>query len=166
MRAGVAIGSNLGDRLAAMQNARAAVGLIEGVSGPVVSSSIYETEPVDCEMNAGKFFNAVLEFEYSADPETLLRDLRAIEHAHGRPEQHARNRSRALDLDLLYFGHMTLATDTLQIPHPRMIGRRFVLAPLAEIRPDLVLPGESLTVSGLLDRLPPGGAVTRQNLTW
>ncbi len=84
----------------------------------------------------------------------LLRALRGIEAAHGRPPAHARNTSRTLDLDFLYFGDVTLSTPELQLPHPRMHARRFVLGPLAEIRPDLILPGQRESVGALLERLP------------
>ena len=75
MRVGVALGSNLGDRLDNLRAARKAIVDLAGVQPPILSSSIYETEPVDCEPGAAKFFNAVLEFDYDGDPADLLKNL-------------------------------------------------------------------------------------------
>ena len=83
MRVGVALGSNLGDRLAKLRAARKAIVDLAGIEPPILFSSIYETEPVDCESNASKFFNAVLEFDYAGDPQSLLRNLKAIESSLG-----------------------------------------------------------------------------------
>ncbi len=154
MRAGIALGSNLGDRLANLTAARAELSELPGVESPLLASAVYETDPVDCEASAGKFLNAVMEIGYAGEATELLQALRGIEAAHGRPSAHARNTSRTLDLDFLYFGDVTLSTSELRLPHPRMHARRFVLEPLAEIRPDLILPGQQESVSALLRRLP------------
>lgn len=154
MRAGIALGSNLGDRLANLTAARAQLSDLPGVELPRLASAVYETDPVDCDESAGKFLNAVMEIGYAGAASELLRVLRGIEAAHGRPPAHARNASRTLDLDLLYFGDITFSTPDLELPHPRMQTRRFVLEPLAEIRPDLILPGQQESVSALLRRLP------------
>lgn len=154
MRAGIAFGSNLGDRLANLKAAREEVSRLPQIESPLLASVVYETEPVDCEPGTTKFLNAVIEIGYAGGGEELLRALRNIENAHGRPTSHARNAPRTLDLDLLYFGGVSITQPDLQLPHPRMRDRRFVLQPLAEIRPDLVLPGDSETVAELLRRLP------------
>lgn len=153
MRAGIALGSNLGDRLANLKAARAQLSGLPGVELPILASAVYETEPIDCESGAGKFYNAVMEIGYAGDALELLQELRRIEAAAGRPAAHARNTSRTLDLDLLYFGDVALATPELQLPHPRMHTRRFVLEPLAEIRPNLIVPGQVNSVIDLLGRL-------------
>ena len=114
------------------------------------SSAIYETEPVGCEKGAAKFLNAAIEFEYAGEPQDLRRELAGIEKRLGRPSSHERNASRPIDLDLLYFGDLEIETEELQIPHPRISGREFVLRPLADIRPDLVLPKQTEPVSALL----------------
>ena len=166
MNAGVALGSNLSDRLQYLRMARRAIGEIEGVTPSVLASAIYETDPVDCEEGAGQFLNAVVEFGYDGEPADLLRELRQIEASLGRPGEHARNVSRKIDLDLLYFGGLTMEEGDLQLPHPRMHLRRFVLQPLADIRPDLVLPGQTGTVRELLASLPPSVRVVRLTNNW
>jgi 2-amino-4-hydroxy-6-hydroxymethyldihydropteridine diphosphokinase len=164
MRVGVALGSNLGDRLAKLRAARKAIVDLAGIEPPILFSSIYETEPVDCEPNASKFFNAVLEFDYASDPQSLLRNLKAIESSLGRSGDHARNISRSIDIDLLYAADMKIDDERLHLPHPRMPSRRFVLAPLAEIRPDLILPNQTKTVGQLLANLnDPAGVVRRED---
>ncbi len=153
MRVGVALGSNLGDRLENLRRARTAILDLPGVREPLLSSSVYSTAPVDCEDDAGEFLNAVLEFEYDGDARQLLSEFRGIEEKMGRTPNHRRNVSRTIDLDLLYAGALKLSEPGLEIPHPRLAGRRFVLEPLAQIRPDLVLPGQIVSVSELLTRL-------------
>jgi 2-amino-4-hydroxy-6-hydroxymethyldihydropteridine diphosphokinase len=165
MRAGVALGSNLGDRLAHLRNARKEISLMNRVLPPLRCSAIYETEPVDCEEGAPKFFNAVVEFGYSGRPEDLRRELAGIERILGRPATHERNVSRPIDLDLLYFDEQIIETPELRVPHPRIVDREFVLRPLADIRPDLVLPKQTETVTVLLSRLPATGVV-RLELEW
>ena len=165
MRAGVALGSNLGDRLANFRNAHKEISAMSRVLPPLRCSAIYETEPVNCEEGAAKFFNAVIEFGYSGEAEELRRGLAGIERILGRPATHERNVSRPIDLDLLYVGEQIIETAELHLPHPRIVDREFVLRPLADIRPDLVLPKQSDTVSALLARLPATGVV-RQDLEW
>ena len=165
MRAGVALGSNLGERIAHLRNARKEIAAMTGALPPLRSSAIYETEPVDCEPGAARFFNAVVEFAYAGPPEELRRGLAAIERTLGRPATHERNVSRPIDLDLLYFGDLITETAELRLPHPRMVEREFVLRPLADIRPDLVLPKQTETVGALLSRLPASGVV-RLDFEW
>lgn len=165
MRAGVALGSNLGERLANLRNARKEIVSMKGALPPLRCSAIYETEPVDCEQGAPKFFNAVVEFGFAGSPEELRRELAGIERILGRPATHERNVSRPIDLDLLYFGEVVMETAELRLPHPRIVDREFVLRPLADIRPDLVLPKQTETVNVLLSRLPMSGVV-RLDLEW
>ena len=166
MRAGIGFGSNLGDRLANLKSARELFLSLPGVEMPILSSSVYETEPVDCAPGTEKFLNAVIEVGYSGAGEELLRELREIENAFGRLPAHEQNAPRTLDLDLLYFGGLIMAEIGLQLPHPRMRERRFVLEPLAEIRPDLILPGESATVGELLQRLPDATPLVKFATEW
>ena len=166
MRAGVAIGSNLGERLANLRNARKDVAALAGVLPPMRASAIYETEPVGCERGAAKFLNAAIEFGYAGEAGNLLRALAAIEKLLGRSASHERNVSRTIDLDLLYFGELEIETAELQLPHPRLTEREFVLRPLADIRPELVLPKQTEPVGVLLLRLPDAGAVVRVAAEW
>src|ERR671923_2944047 len=98
MRTAVALGSNLGDRLANLRVARGRISDVAGVAPPIVSSGVYETEPVGCQPGAPKFLNAVIEFEYWGEPNELLEQLIAIEESLGRERNHARNVSRTIDI--------------------------------------------------------------------
>ena len=166
MRVGVALGSNLGDRTGNMRRAREAILQLNDVREPFLFSRLYETDPIGCEPGAQKFLNAVMEMEYSGEPEELLGELRLIEESLGRDPDHARNTSRTIDLDLLYFGDRTIDRAGLQLPHPRLYERRFVLAPLADIRPDLILPNQTKSVAALLENLTDNSAVVRVADEW
>jgi 2-amino-4-hydroxy-6-hydroxymethyldihydropteridine diphosphokinase len=166
MRTAVALGSNLGDRLGNLCAARKAVLGLPNVKLPILSSTIYETEPVDCEAGARNFLNAVVEFEYQGDSENLLEQLIAIEKALGRKRDHPKNVSRTIDIDLLYCGDQQIDNERLQLPHPRMHLRKFVLRPLADIRPELILPTQAMTVRELLKQLPEPADVVRFTDGW
>ena len=158
MRIGIALGSNLGDRL---ENLRAARNAIVDLAADKSTrmSRIYETEPVNCEPGAGKFLNAVLEIDYDGDPTQLLDHMIQIEESLGRQRGHGPNISRKIDIDLLYADEMNVQNQDLQLPHPRMHCRRFVLQPLADIRPGLTLPGQNKPVSELLAQLKDSATV-------
>lgn len=166
MRAAVALGSNLGERLANLRNARKDIAALSGVLPPMRLSAIYETEPVGCEKGAAKFLNAALELGYAGEALDLLHKLAAIEKLLGRPASHQRNVSRAIDLDLLYFGDLEIESADLHLPHPRIAEREFVLRPLGDINPDLVLPKQTETVGTLLLRFTDATAVVRLDLEW
>lgn len=166
MRAGVALGSNLGDRLEHLRLAREKILQLAESHEPFLFSAVYETDPVGCEPGAQKFLNAVMEFEYVGQPQQLLRELRTIEESRGRDSTHPRNVSRTIDLDLLYFGQQTVNETDLQLPHRRMHTRRFVLAPLSDIQPDFVLPGQKKPVRTLLGELANDSAVVRVTDEW
>ena len=153
MRAGLALGSNLGDRLAHLRLARERVFALPGVSAPTLSSRVYETDPVGSGPDADAYLNAVLEVEYDGQPITLLDGLQRIEADFGRPSKRPRNAPRTLDLDILYAGNLVLSNAEVVIPHPRLHLRRFVLTPLADIRPDLILPGHHENVAAHLARV-------------
>ena len=153
MRTAVALGSNLGDRLDNLRAARQQICDLTGIQPPVLSSAIYETDPIDCEPEAPRFLNAVVEFAYDGDPLRLLKKLKKLEKMLGRPPEHGRNVSRTIDMDLLYIGGTRVNEGELELPHPRMHLRRFVLQPLADIRPDLILPRQEKTVRELLAQL-------------
>ena len=154
MRAGIALGSNVGDRMRNLREAREALITHQPAPTAVKSSGIYETEPVNCDPGTPPYLNAVVEMECEGHPLQLLAVLHTIEEKMGRPSKHPRNAPRTIDLDILYFGNLALSSDEVVIPHPRMHARRFVLLPLADIRPELVLPGRNETISELLADLP------------
>ena len=166
MGTAVALGSNIGDRLENLQAARNAILDLPNVKAPIVSSAVYETQPIGCEPGAGKFFNAVVEFGYADDPARLLKQLIEIEEALGRKRGHPENVSRIIDLDLLYCGEERINDERLQLPHPRLHLREFVLRPLADIRPQLVLPGQKKSVRELLAEVEQSGGVVRYTETW
>jgi 2-amino-4-hydroxy-6-hydroxymethyldihydropteridine diphosphokinase len=153
MRTGIALGSNLGDRRANLAAGRDALLKVPGVSGPVLESRVYQTAPVGTGPEAGPFLNAVLEIYYRGQPDALLAALRTIEAEMGRPTRRPRNSPRTLDLDILYMSDLVLTQHDLEIPHPRLHLRRFVLTPLHDIRPELRLPRLHRSVAELLAAL-------------
>ena len=119
-----------------------------------------------CEPGANSFLNATVEFAFDGEPIELLYGLRAIEATLGRDAEHVPNSSRTIDLDLLYCDREQIATAELELPHPRLALRRFVLQPLSDIRPELILPGQSEPVKTLLRLLPMSPAVVRFPEQW
>ena len=138
----VGLGSNLGDRRATLE---AAVARLR----PRRVSTFVETEPWG-RTDQPDFLNAVAELETEQGPEELLDVLLSLEREHGRVRRE-RWGPRTLDLDLLLHGDRILRTPALEVPHPRLAGRRFVLEGLAELCPDRVVPGLGRTVRELLD---------------
>jgi 2-amino-4-hydroxy-6-hydroxymethyldihydropteridine diphosphokinase len=103
-------------------------------------SSLYETEPVGEILDQPDFLNAAVRIQTSMEPEELLDLCKAIEVEHGRAFGGPRHGPRPIDIDLLLLGDLELSTDRLTLPHPEVTSRRFVLAPLLELNPELSLP--------------------------
>lgn len=165
--AGFSIGSNLGDRLANLQEA--ARRLVERSGGRLAARSpVYETEPVGVKpaYRDMKYLNAVLILESPRQAGQWLHVITDVERAMGRQRTEDRNAPRAIDIDLLFCGRQCLEGNLIVVPHPRWQERRFVLQPLADVRPAMVLPGAEQTVSEVLAGLPPGGAVERFAGDW
>jgi 2-amino-4-hydroxy-6-hydroxymethyldihydropteridine diphosphokinase len=133
----VGLGSNLGDRAMEIERAFAELAALPATTLRA-RSSVYRTAPVDA--GGDDYFNAVAQLRTTLAPLALLHALQAIEQAHGRERPFA-NAPRTLDLDLLLHGDAVLAGDALTLPHPRLHERAFVLVPLAEVAPALVVPG-------------------------
>ena len=152
-RIGIALGSNLGDRAAYLEAARVRLREISIPGEPFLQAPDYQTEPLDCPPGSPVFCNSVVEISWDGEPSALLEITQTIERNLGRSRAPERNAPRVIDVDLLYFGDQTVATENLELPHPRLTERRFVLEPLAEIRPELVLPGQSLSIAVLLTKL-------------
>jgi len=152
MRAGIALGSNLGDRNAILTEA---IGQLRDLheEGEFLVSGLHETWPLNCPPGSPLFLNGVLELGTSLEPLILLQRLQSLEAASGRPEYRGINEPRTLDLDLLYCDEMTLQLPELELPHPRIAERLFVLAPLAEIRPDLKLSGWTYSCEEYLSKI-------------
>ncbi len=137
MRGFLGLGSNQGDRLVALETARAALPAL-GVE-VTRSSSAYETAPQGQVTDQPDYLNACLEVETGLDPESLLDVCKEIELAMGRDEG-VRHGPRPIDLDVLLLGSLEHASDRLSLPHPEVVARRFVLEPLLELDEGLELP--------------------------
>lgn len=146
-RVGIALGSNLGNRLTHLREARDLLRDLVEPESLYLQAPVYQSEPVDCSDTSPDFFNTVVEIDYIGSPHELLMKTQGIEFHLGRESVHEVNAPRIIDLDILYFGDTIMGEDILNIPHPRMVERRFVLEPLCEIRPDLILPGDEISVS-------------------
>jgi 2-amino-4-hydroxy-6-hydroxymethyldihydropteridine diphosphokinase len=148
----IAIGTNLGDRLA---NYRKAASLIKELPQSRITreSSLYESEPHGKARNW--FLNGVVELVTEMDAKELLKQLQKIESGMGRRRESAKTSiSRVIDLDILLFDRETIASKTLKVPHPEIPNRRFVLLPLSELVPSMHHPSLSSTVSALLVTTP------------
>lgn len=166
MKIGVAIGSNLGDRLA---NLKQAVTELQRLSRlPVRKSSVYESTPVDCPPGSPKFLNAVVELDVDdpITPRGLLGKLQEIERKLGRETKQIHNEARPIDLDLIYWDERRIQTDDLVVPHPRAHRRRFVLQPLSDLSPNLGLPGQTRSIGELLAALDSDETVIRFTDCW
>lgn len=152
-RTGIALGTNVGNRIANLRDARDRLRNLMPPDTTFLQSGIYQSEPVDCPPDSPDFYNAVIEIDYIGNPHDLLRATQFIEWKLGRRASAARNAPRSIDLDLLYFDNVMIGDDTLTLPHPRLTNRRFVLKPLADIHPHLVLPGDETTVGEHLRKL-------------
>lgn len=133
----IGLGANLGDARATLTRALAELAALPGVDA-LQASPLYRTKPVDAQ--GPDFVNAVARLRTTLPPLALLAGLQAIEAAHGR-ERPYRNAPRTLDLDLLLYGEQAIDEPTLTVPHPRMHLRAFVLAPLADLAPGVLIPG-------------------------
>ena len=150
----VALGSNLGDRIATLEAALRALDALPGVTVAAVSSA-YETEPWGG-VEQPRYANAVVALNVEGDALSLLRACKAIEQASGR-EPGVRFGPRTLDLDVLLFGDQVIESPELTVPHPRMLEREFVVTPLLEIAPHATLPdGRAVTAERAIE-----GRITR-----
>jgi 2-amino-4-hydroxy-6-hydroxymethyldihydropteridine diphosphokinase len=157
----VAIGSNQGRSREAVQAAITHAKF--ATDHPIKCSSIWETTPVDCPPGSPNFLNAVVAFipQKGETPESLLKKMQDLEKVIGRKPKKVLNEPRPLDLDLIAFGNEIRNTPELILPHPRAHLRRFVLQPLSEILPELILPGQTKIVAQLLAELPPDDSMKK-----
>lgn len=156
-RAYIGMGSNRGDRLEYIRSALADVSAMEDLF-LVGKSGVYESEPVGL-TDQENFLNAVISVETTLTPGRLLAELQEIEMKHGR-RRITRWGPRTIDLDILLFDDLEQDDPVLTIPHPRLRERRFVLEPLLEIEPELLLP-DGTPVANLLDELEESQVVWR-----
>ena len=148
----IALGSNLGDRLASLRAGVEGLRAADGVD-VVAVSQLYETAPVGGPDDQGAYLNAALLAETTLDAPTLLALLHRIESERER-ERIVRWGPRTLDLDLLVYGDLVSDEPSLQVPHPRQHERRFVLVPVCDVAPDLVHPRLGRSMADLLTDLP------------
>jgi 2-amino-4-hydroxy-6-hydroxymethyldihydropteridine diphosphokinase len=151
----IALGANLG---AAQQNLLRAIDALQALAaGQLIKSGLWLSEPVDCPDGSEDFINAVvgLEPKPHSSPDVLLRQLKRLELDFGRRLELRGNSPRPLDLDIIAYGDLTVRSAHLVIPHPRFQQRLFVLKPLQEIAPHLVLPGFTRTVTELVETAAP-----------
>jgi 2-amino-4-hydroxy-6-hydroxymethyldihydropteridine diphosphokinase len=153
------LGSNVGD---SREHLRAAVELLpeHGVEVKAVSS-VYVTEPVGEILDQPDFLNAAIRIETALEPEALLDACKAVEGERGRGFEAPRHSPRPRDVDLLLLGDLELKTERLTLPHPEVSSRRFVLAPLLELDPELSLP-DGTRLAAALQALPAGQRVDRR----
>jgi 2-amino-4-hydroxy-6-hydroxymethyldihydropteridine diphosphokinase len=152
------LGSNVGDRIGHLRAALEMLGE-RGVEVEAVSSA-YETEPVGEVLDQPDFLNAAARVRTELGPEELLDVCKAIEAERGRALDAPRHSARPLDVDLLLLGDLELATERLTLPHPEVTSRRFVLAPLLELDPELTLP-DGARLADALAALGPGKRAVR-----
>ncbi|MDR1462997.1 MAG: 2-amino-4-hydroxy-6-hydroxymethyldihydropteridine diphosphokinase [Azoarcus sp.] len=140
VRAYLAFGANLGDPFAAFARAMEALAALPDTR-PAARSSFYRSAPLGVTDKQADYINAVIALDTGLAPQALLDALLAVEAAGGRSRRDAAPAPRTIDLDLLLHGDTVLSTPTLTLPHPRLHQRAFVLLPLAEIAPGIVIPG-------------------------
>ena len=166
MEVGFSLGSNRGNLVANMREAKRRI-----LDSPevtfVAQSALYETEPVGVAPEHAhlKFMNAVLVVDSERTAAEWLEVLHRIEDEMGRRRTYDRNAPRTMDVDILYAGAACIDSGGLVVPHPRWAQRRFVVQPLADVRPDLVLPGAGKTVKEILSGLE-GEGVTEFTREW
>ncbi len=154
---GLSIGGNMGDRMAHLRMATLEISKIPGVT-LLAASPIYETEPVGVkeEYRDMPYLNAVLIVQSTLPLNDFSAAIHTIEGKLGRVRMDDRFAPRTIDVDILYAGDTIRAEDDLTLPHPRWAERRFVLQPLSDVRPDLIIPGSDRTVSAHVAALPTG----------
>lgn len=164
MRVGIALGSNLGDRIHNLRMACESLRALHEEPGPFLRSAVYETTPIDCPPGSPNFLNAAVELTSTLAPLDLLHRLQRLEQTLGRPADHAFHSPRTIDLDLLYCDSLTFSLQSLTLPHPRIMQRSFVIQPLADICPDRVLPGAKCSIRAGAQALAGDKSISRTDL--
>jgi len=152
---GLSLGSNMGDRLANLMSACEDLNRHEGIT-VVAKSRIYETEPVDVadKYRDALYYNAFVVIETVLSPSALLDVTKNMEKNYGRDLCPEKNSPRPLDIDIIYVGDLTFNTCKIKVPHKRWNERRFVVQPLVDVRPDIIIPGQTETAEQILRKLP------------
>ncbi|MEI8247083.1 MAG: 2-amino-4-hydroxy-6-hydroxymethyldihydropteridine diphosphokinase [Lentisphaerota bacterium] len=147
IKTALALGGNLGD--VALTFKTAAEKLESAGMENIKLSNFFRTAPVDCVHGTPDFLNAALTGDWAGSAEELFAACQRIECESGRPAVHGINTPRPLDIDIILFGNRIVDSSILQIPHPRAARRLFVIAPLAEIAPDMIFPDSGEKVSDI-----------------
>jgi len=165
--AALSLGSNLGDREANLVDARRRISSVDGIEF-LCSSPLYETEPVDVlpEYSSMKFLNAVVVVKTTLDAEDLMCVLEEIETDLGRGQGDGQNMPRLIDIDIIYIAGCSIRGKDLVVPHPRWFLRRFVVQPLSDVRPDMIVEGQDRKVSDILTTLPDGQNIILFKREW
>lgn len=158
----LSLGSNQGDRLALLARACDALAACHGIR-LTQRSPVYETDPVGVtpDLACHLYLNQAVIVETTLPPQVFSAAIHRIEQQLGRTRTGVRNLPRLIDIDIITYGDLRLDTPALTLPHPRARDRRFVLQPLADLRPDFIFSGDTQTVSDLLRALPPSPSVKR-----
>ena len=161
MEVGLSLGSNISSRLDNLKEAKRRILTLPGAK-LVAQSAVYETEPVGVkpEYQHLDFLNAVLILQGTCSVHDCFDHMHQIENDMGRHRGLDRFAPRPIDIDLIYVDNLEIQSGGLVIPHPHWKERRFVLQPLADVRPDLLLPGSNKSVKDVLAALPEGEDVT------
>lgn len=167
MEFGLSLGSNMGDRLGALSKG---VRQIMNLTNPahIVRAPVYETEPVGVSREYRRllFLNTIVIVDSSLSARDWLAVIEQIETEMGRKRSEERNAPRPIDIDIIYAGRQSLSGENLVIPHPRWFERRFVVRPLSDLRPELILPGQERSVAEILASLPPEEDVCLYKTEW
>jgi len=158
----ISLGSNQGNRI---KTIREAVDAINSFATIQARSAVYETPPWGFDSDQA-FLNAVIQINCNLPPEKLLQQLFKVEKEYGRFRSREKSgySDRPLDLDILIYGNRVITQKNLKIPHPRMKERKFVLAPLSDMAPDLVPPGEIKTIGQLLSAIEDQSPIVKTDL--
>ncbi len=146
----LSLGANLGDR---HETLRSVCRALEQRYGCVACSNFYETEPVNCPAGSPPFLNACVAFDTSDSPQEVLHHCQQIEQNCGRTRSGIYGEPRLCDIDIIDYAQRCYESAELTLPHPRAHERDFVLRPLSDIEPQLILPRQSLSVAQLLQQI-------------
>lgn len=154
MEVGLSLGSNMGDRLAHLKNAKTIILESPGIVA-VAQSPVYDTEPVDvpAEFQELHFLNSILIVRTLIPVSHLMRTFQFMEQKIGRVPNTVINAPRPMDIDIIYADGLQVKEQHIEIPHPHWHERRFVVQPLCDVRPDLIIPGQTGTVAEVLANL-------------
>ena len=146
----LSLGSNIGSR---KNNLAKAIRMLQRLDNTIINSesSIYETTPL-YNHNQDYFFNKVIQIRTEFTPHELLKEIKSIELSMGRDIINSHNNRRIIDIDILVFENIKICSDSLVLPHPRILDRQFVLEPWKEIAPEYIITGENLSIKELYNK--------------